>query len=182
MDTSKQALIARVRELETENLALRERIDFLEGIPTLRAGIRGEMLISEIVRGRLTTHTAPHDVIVPDGRKLEVKFSRLNRPNPKSHSRRWSWNHPLGSTLAKDFDQILLIGVADPRYRDDYKDPHSPYVIFDVPRDRAAAMNQQGNHISITTDPNFGGYGTRRMLFSYFQTTVADLKDQYGIE
>jgi hypothetical protein len=178
-----KALTRRIAELESIVAILQERIDMLEGVPSLRAGMRGESLVAELVNGRMTIHTAPHDVVVTNGIKLEVKFSRLNIPNRASDSRRWSWNHPLGLKQGKDFDRLLLVGEADPRYRDDYKDPDSPYVIFDVPRDRVVKMNQGDNHLSITTNPNRGGYvaTTRRLLFECFQTTLSELESRYGI-
>lgn len=181
-DQSKTPLLQRIAELEVENSALIARIDVLEGIPSLRSGIRGESLVATLVHGRMTIHTAPHDVVVANGIKLEVKFSRLNTPNQISKSQRWSWNHPMGQKLGKDFDRLLLIGEADPRYKLSYKDPDSPYVIFDVPRDRVAAMNQNDNHISITTNPNRSGRGTSRiLLFRHFQTTLKELEQRYGI-
>lgn len=80
----------RIAELETENAVLREQVDFLTGLPDIQAGIMGETLISELVRGTMTIHSAAHDVVSLNGIKIEVKFSRLNIPNKKSQSRRWS--------------------------------------------------------------------------------------------
>lgn len=178
-----KALRRRIVELESMIATLQERIDILEGVPSLRAGMRGESLVAELVNGRMTIHTAPHDIVVTNGIKLEVKFSRLNIPNRASDSRRWSWNHPLGIKQSKDFDRLLLIGEVDPRYRDDYKDPDSPYVIFDIPRDLVVRMNQGDNHLSITTNPSRGGdtASTRRLLFESFQTTLSELELRYGI-
>ena len=183
MKTDSQELLQeRILELEAENVVLRERIDFLEGVPFLRAGMHGETLISQLVNGKMTIHSAPHDIVVPDGRKLEVKFSRLNIPMKIFSSKRWSWNHPLGMTRAKDFDRLLLIGEADPRFCSLYRDPSSPYVIFDVPYSRVAAINQKYNHISITTSPTRAGTGKRTLLFREFQTTIKELERRYGID
>lgn len=183
MDTDPQNLLReRILQLEAENARLRDRIDFLEGVPTLRAGMRGESLVAQLVNGRLTTHTAPHDVVVTNGIKLEVKYSRLSTPNLRfPNSKRWNWGHPLGVRGGKDFDRILLIGESDPRYLQAYKDVGSPYVIFDVPYSDAVAINRKDHMIQITTDPSRAGSGTRRLLFGEFQTTLAELKDRYRV-
>lgn len=178
-----QILKSRIRTLELENERLRERIDFLEGVPSLRAGILGESLIAQLVNGKITAHAAPHDVIVTNGTKLEVKYSRLNIPMQTSTSRRWSWAHPLGLRGGKDFDRLLLIGEADPRYRQSYKESGSPYVIFDVPYEAAVNMNRKDQMIQITTDPNRKDprSDVRNQLFQCFQTTLTELKRRYGI-
>jgi hypothetical protein len=137
-------------------------------------------LISGILNGKLTVHTAPHDIDLKDGRKIEVKFSNLNRPNKNSESTRWSWNYPTGLRRGKAYDALLLIGVADPRFHELYLDAECPYVIFDIPMKAVKRFNQRGNHISITTDPSRGGDGTRVALFAEFQTTMELLKRKYG--
>jgi hypothetical protein len=176
------SLKQRIAELETENTILHEQVDFLTGIPDIQAGIRGETLIADMVHGAMTIHSAAHDVVSRNGVKIEVKFSRLNTPNKGSSSRRWSWNYPLGLKQKKDYDRLILIGIADPRFRQSYKDPSSPYVIFDIPMQDVAAMTQAENHISITTDPTRRGEGTRPLLFREFQATTSELNQRYGIK
>ena len=144
--------------------------------------MHGELLVAELLQGRITTHTAPHDVVVGKGLKLEVKYARLNTPNLRfPNSQRWSWAHPLGQKGGKDFDRLLLIAEADPRYREDYRDPNSPYVLFDVPYDDVVSLNSEHDLIQMTTDPNRRGSGRRVRLFEEFQTTLAELKKRYGI-
>jgi len=177
------SLQLRIRELEAENLRLRERIDFLEGVPSLRAGMHGELLIAELLQGRITTHTAPHDVVLSEGLTIEVKFARLNTPNLRfPNSQRWSWAHPLGQKGGKIYHRLLLIAEADPRYRDLYRDPMCPYVLFDVPFSEVKYLNSPQDLIQMTTDPNRTGSGRRMRLFNEFQTTLAELKNAYGIK
>jgi len=177
-----QSLLQRIAVLELENSRLKERVDFLEGIPTLRAGIKGERLIAQMLDGRLTVHTAPSDVILTSGIRIEVKYSRLTTPNRKfTNSKRWNWAHPLGTYGGKAYDRLLLIGEADPRFRAYYKDPASPYVFLDLAFAVVQEINRKDHMIQITTDPKRKGGGTRYLLFGKHETTVDILKATFGL-
>lgn len=160
------SLRAKIQALQEENNLLREKVDFLTGAPDIRAGIKGETLIAEAVGGIVTIHSESHDVTAASGTRIEVKYSRLNRPNLISASMRWSWNYPIGLKQKKNYDRLILMGDADGRYREHYADPTSPFVIFDVPMAAVRTLIQADNHISITTNPVRAGKGTRRILFT----------------
>jgi hypothetical protein len=183
MNSDFSELQRRIRELENENSRLREKIDFLEGIPTLRKGLHGESIISLYVGGRLTAHTARHDVeFEHSGLKLEVKNARLNLPNKKSDCQRWAWRYPLGLDGRKVFDRLILMGEADPRYRNCYRDPSCPYVLFDLPYDQVPRVMTEGEMINATTNPNSKkAKGTTRLLFRSYETCLRELKEKYGI-
>jgi len=168
--------------LREENALLRQRISFLEGIPDLVQGIRGESLIAHLVNGKMTTHIAPHDVDTPSGTKLEVKFSRLTIPVPGCNTKRWNWCYPLGSRLTKTYDRLILIGEADQRYTQFYLDPNSPYVMFDIPMEDVRALLKKENMLAITTNPRIGRKGIRTELFSLYQVSAGMLKQRYGFE
>jgi hypothetical protein len=171
-----------LKTLRKENIFLREQIEFLTGVPDIVAGLKGETIIADAIGGDVTLHTDSHDVESPTGIKIEVKYSRLNKPSKKSNSLRWSWNYPMGLKLKKVYDRLILLGDADSRYREFYASPESPYVMFDLPIEDVQDLMQAGNHISITTNPSNRTSGTRRILFDKYQITLADLKERYQIK
>jgi hypothetical protein len=173
---------AEVVRLRQENETLRRRVAFLEGLPVLAQGIRGESLIAQLVNGKMTVHIAPHDVDTPSGTKLEVKFSRLTTPVPGCNTKRWNWCYPLGTRLTKTYDRLILVGEADERYAQHYMDPKSPYVMFDIPMDGVRALLKKENMIAITTNPSISRRSRRNALFDNYQVTADMLKKRYGIE
>lgn len=182
MDKQTEATLrAELQTLLEENRLLREQLDFLTGAPDIRAGIKGETLISQAVGGIVTIHSEAHDVTAASGTRIEIKYSRLNRPSLRSASMRWSWNYPLGLKQKKTYDRLVLVGDADGRYREHYVDPASPFVIFDVPMVAVRSLIQADNHLSITTNPLRGGNGTRRTLFEDYQVSLGELTTRYGI-
>jgi hypothetical protein len=160
-DAANQKII----ELESEIITLRERIHSLEE----GAGIAAEQWVAGLVGGTLTTGSAFHDITSPTGRRFEVKFSRLNIPMKNSNSRRWSWGHPLGYAGAKRFDRLILVAEADPRFRDLYREPLAPYVLFDIPFDSVVSVMRKDHLIQITTNPrrNFGETAKQTAVFSW---------------
>jgi len=180
-DTERRSLLQRVASLEEENALLKRRIGFLEGMPVLVQGIKGETIISQLIGGTMTPHIAPHDVDGPGGTQIEVKFSRLTTPVPGCRTRRWNWCYPLGARHTKSYDRLILVGEADPRFAEHYMEPESPYVLFDVPLADVPALLLKENMIQITTDPTNRRAGRRRVLFEKYQVTAAILADRYGL-
>ena len=168
----------RIAELRVENARLRERIYELESAK----GIIAERYINELIGGVLTTGHAAHDITTPEGKRIEVKFARLNIPMDTSASRRWSWGHPLGSAGAKQFDSLVLVGEVDPRFRELYREPSSPYVIFDVPFESVPTLMGKSTVIQVTTNPRrkFGKAARiANTLFQQFHITSEDLRAKY---
>ena len=170
---------ARIATLEAENAALRARLRALEEA----AGIAAEQFVAELVGGVLTTGSAFHDITAPDGTRFEVKFSRLSIPMKTSNSRRWSWGHPLGSNGAKQFDRLILVAEPDPRFRHLYREPESPYVLFDIPFESVLQVMRKDHLIQITTSPSrtFGETAkTANTLFQQFHVTSSQLREHYN--
>jgi len=180
-DTADKPLLARLQALEKENALLKQRVAILEGTPVLSQGIRGERLISEMLDGKMTVHTTSHDVELKDGTTLEVKFSRLTVPMPNCNTKRWNWCYPLGSRFTKVYDRLLLVAEADPRYLEQYADPESPYVFFDIPFDEIGAIKGSENWIGLTTNPCSKRKSRRQVLFEQYQVTRTILKERYGL-
>src|SRR2546423_13713289 len=177
--------------LEAENEALRERVvelerkvQFLETHSLLAQGIRGEVLISDVVNGKITTYAAAHDVKTVSGTRLEVKRAGLSSPVKRTSTKRWQWAKIFGESGKKEFDFLILVGDADSRYQNLYRDPGSPYVIFCVPRTELFALTAPGQRkeyraILLGSNP-LVKKPESRILFEQYQTTVAKLSDRFG--
>jgi len=70
---------------------LESRLSFLSQHKTLAAGLSGEQLVSGIIGGVRTVHTASVDIIMDDGKKIEVKQSKLSYPSPNKPGNRARW-------------------------------------------------------------------------------------------
>jgi hypothetical protein len=81
--------VARLRkELQECNEEL-QRLRGLTLYPTLLQGMKGETLVAKATGGEPTNYGCPHDLQVKNGDRLEVKYSKLARPN-SSKAKRWS--------------------------------------------------------------------------------------------
>ena len=92
--------------------------------PTLVAGMKGEVLVSDLTGGYLTSYAATHDITLKNEAKIEVKFSN-HRPDRNSRNipqrNRWAWNKPEGHlNRGKDYDFLLLVGNKDLRHTEEY--------------------------------------------------------------
>ncbi len=176
LDNSEVALRSRIAALEDENRALRERLSTLEP----QAGVSAEVFIAALIGGTLTSGLAPHDITGVDGTKFEVKYSRLNIPMKTASSRRWSWGHPLGAGGAKTFDFLILVAEIDPRFKSSYREPTSPYVLFDVPFDAVRSITRQLPLIQITTNPQRAHGETARIMFERYHVTTDEIRKRYN--
>jgi len=137
------ALRARVAELEHELI-------FLKTHPALLQGLRGETLVAQLTGGALTKYAAGHDVELDNSVRVEVKFSKLNKPDPRAATRRWNWSKPLGwRDKGKDFDFLLLIGEKDRNFLEQYPDD-SPFVFFLIPRGHMQKVVTKGGIIGAS--------------------------------
>jgi hypothetical protein len=175
----------KILKLLEENTRLKSSVHFLRLNPKLVDGIKGETLVANLIGGKLTPHTAPHDLALGrKGRrdlKIEVKYSNLGQPDKNVPTKRWSWAGIFGLYHGKDFDRILLIGAADPRYKRFYRDVRSPFVIFDLSYKDAKriARGSDGNIIQLTTNPLSVTSAHLKELFHQHQCTTAELKKRY---
>jgi hypothetical protein len=180
-----------VVDLEAENARLRARIasleqqlEWLANHKTLAQGLSGEVLISNIIDGAPTVHTAPHDVTAIDGTKIEVKKSKLTNPNPRKNttSRRWIWNKIFGETGKKDFDFLILIGEAHPHHIDLYR-TRDPFVMFCVPYDEIFALTTNGPRgarcITLAANPSRVS-GVSAILYTHYQVSVDEIEQRFG--
>src|SRR5690606_33435501 len=92
---------------------------------------------------------------------LEVKFSKLNRPNRTSSSRRWNWTNLLGGAMSqKDYDWLILVGERDERCPDSCPACDEDLVVFAIPRadvlnhpDRLRLSPAARGTIALSSDP-----------------------------
>lgn len=150
------ALRQHIIELELENARMMSELEFLRTHSSMVQGIKGETLVAQLIDGRLTSFSESYDVTTSTGLRIEVKYSKLNRPMKNSPTRRWNWSKPLGwLDKGKDYHYLLLIGEKDQRYLADYLDS-TPYVYFLVPmKDVPDVMDQGrsvGGMVQITTN------------------------------
>ena len=140
--------------LEEENTLLRAQVallerevEFLRTHPMLVQGMKGERLVVNITGGILSAYAASHDITIGESVKIEVKFSKLNIPNPRASTKRWNWSKPLGwKDKRKDYDFLFLIGEKDLRFSEQYLDA-SPYVFFLLPRAAVLTVMTEGSTI-----------------------------------
>lgn len=184
---------SRINQLLTDNallklriLDLESRLSFLSQHKTLAAGMSGEQLVSGLIGGVRTVHTASVDIIMDDGRKIEVKHGKLSYPSPNrpGNSARWQWGKIFGEKNAKGFDFIVLVGEADKRFLNHYKDPDSPYVIFMLTNEQAqevvTAHTSGAKAILLGTNPLPQASKARR-FFDEFQLTADELSQRVGL-
>ncbi len=180
------------QQIRAENAFLKQRIadleaqiNFLSQHNTLARGLSGERLISGMIGGVRTVHTASVDIVMEDGTNIEVKNSNLSYPSPKKpgNRSRWQWGKIFGEKNAKDFDFIILVGEADRRYALDYKDSKSPYVIFllsnEQAKDVVTAHTSGAKAVLLGADPRPSNAKARR-FFEEFQLTAEELAGKFG--
>jgi hypothetical protein len=178
----------RMRELEAENVLLRadnRRLRKKLGAAAWRIdGRRGEEFVAELVGGELTTGSAQYDLMSTKGVTFEIKCPNLNEAVAGEITNRWSWSHVLGSNRRKKFDRLLLLGPTDHRYRTNYADPESPFVMFDIPFAEVQSLLGRGDLIQISTAPLEVRKGRlspkRQILFARYQVTRKQLTERYG--
>lgn len=185
---------AKSTELETENASLRARIaqleqqiEFMHQHPLLLRGLQGEILISCIVAGTLTAYATMHDVDTANGIKIEVKHAKPTLSNKvRGQHRRWQWNKLFGESGKKEFDFVLLIGDIDERYRNSYKEPDSPYVLFCIPSTELFPLTIKGQRdgyrkLDLNTNSRGKLQHSGRTLYQRYQITTDDLRTKFGI-
>ena len=122
-----------------------------------KIGADAEKYILDLIDGAtLAKSNAPSDIVLSNGKKIEVKRSRLNRPKDRGPTLRWSWHRVFGEKgETKDWTYLILSGDKDTRYWPIGVDK-SPFVFFlldkEIARIVSAPENKKG-HIYITTNP-----------------------------
>jgi len=174
----------RIREVEIELEACREENKLLRaklGTAAWRIDASiAEAFVHELIGGERTRGSAAYDLEAPNGMRIEIKFSNLNKAMPNSVMRRWVWGHVLGRNNAKVFDRLILLGPHDPQFRQQMKDPNSKWVIFDVPFNEVASLAEKDGMIWIGTHPTkFGKRPTHRRLVCEYQVTQNELRKRY---
>lgn len=173
------------RESELECLRnqvaqLEEQLSWFRTHQTLARGVAGEKLMANAAIASLTKHTDSVDLILSDGRTVEVKATGITRQHGDgSTSGRWQWEKVFGQTNAKDYDYLVLVAEADPRFAHAYLEPESTQVLFLVPRDDVWALTVNGaggaRRIAVTTNPN-RARGSAAALFTDFQVRAAEVE------
>lgn len=173
-------LLERIAALEAENADLKRRLAFLEESPMIAAGIRGEQLVASLVGGELTRFADRVDVVLPDrAMSIEVKYSNLNHAVAHSVTKRWSWRDLFGRDRGKRYDRLILVGDADERFTEHYRDPGAPFVIFDLSHDEAEHLFPEYGALQVSTNPLTARSPQARALFDQYQITKAELAARY---
>jgi hypothetical protein len=131
---SKPELIVLVKDLREENGRLERKVSWLKRLIRNSTGENAELSIAELLNAMHSEKNDAHDMTVRDGKLLEVKGSLCNHFNVKKGDYwRWTWHNFLGSGGNKTYDRLILVGEADKKYIETYRDKKAPFVIFDVP-------------------------------------------------
>jgi hypothetical protein len=183
MSSAETKLRKHIASLENDNANLRVEIQLLRkklGPAAWRIDAnKAEEFIQEIVGGTRTRGSAPYDLRASCGKKLEIKFSNLNRPMANSEMRRWVWAHVLGRNNDKTFDRLILVAPQDPNFREQTQDPESPCVIFDVPFEEVHSISEADGTIWIGTHPTKFRRPTHRRLVCDYQISRKKLQKRY---
>lgn len=164
MESEIYLLKSRIEKLEKENVELKSEISFLKTHPVFVKGFKGEQLVCDLTSGSLTSFAVGHDVVLKNGSKIEVKYSKLVIPNLNGTSRRWQWSKPLGfMDKGKDYNFLLLVGDKDYRFQEQYLD-ESPYVFFLIPIENVKSLMSFGKAIgsSILLTTKFSTYRSEK--------------------
>ena len=181
-------IIHRLRELEAENTRLRDenavlrsKVTFFDEVTWLASGLRGENVIAELLGGEVTRHNARHDLTLrgKNNITMEIKLSNHSRLGKNRPTRTWAWARLLGADGGKQYDRLILLGDADPRYQTLYADPTSPYVLFDIPFADVPSLVDKFGLVHLTTNPQTVRTSTAERLYNRYQVTLQHLRKQY---
>lgn len=187
-----QEIYDAVARLRAERLASHQPLeDILAAAKALellassgRAGCSAaESAVAQWTGGNVTPqYDAGYDVVSQNGSRLEVKYSKLNRPHKSGDSTRWNWTNILGnaSEFKKPYDYLILVGQADERFLSDFPVLDGKFVVFAIPRayvenDRSKIRLSSAARgtIALSTNPNLAH--TRSMI-ELFAKSEADLR------
>lgn len=180
-----QELLLEVDRLRKENALLSAELEFLRANPVIAKGLKGETLVAKILSAHMAHRGAGHDIVASNGELcIEVKYSSLLNAIGGRPIKRWVWTKLFGELGKKNYDRLFLIGDADPRFVDRYADPHSPYVIFDIPYPDVVAMTDgvhsgRSGQIQLTTNPDSVKSTRSQALFRHYQVPIAGLQYRY---
>ncbi len=174
----------RIQYLEDENKALKKEVEFLRGHPALAKGLRGEVLIADILLGSRTKNGLGHDVETTSKVAIEVKYSSLLQAWPDRPLNRWVWTKLFGELGKKSYDRLILVGDTDPKFASFYRDTSSPYVLFDLSyRDAVELVGGvklgRAGRLYLTSNPTTVRSPRALMLFNQYQTTTEELQRRY---
>jgi hypothetical protein len=168
--------------LRAENARLRRRLGFFERHPELQSGDVGEARIAQLVGGRSRGHPSSFDITARNGARIEVKTSTLTIVTPNTVTKRWAWMRILGQDGRKQYEYLVLLGLRDDRFTNQYADPKSPYVMFVVPWSDVPKVTMGKRHVQIQLTTNPSMVGPRgRLLFTKYQVTEAQLARRVGV-
>ncbi len=171
-----------IAELKSEVASLKEALAFHQRHSSTQTAKTGEEFLRKLLGGTFTQHNAGHDIEVGSW-QLEVKASdcsSIDNTRPLSTTR-WTWHRIFGVGGRKSHNRLILLGKPDVRNRLKYRDPDSPYVIFDIPTDQARLLLELSKtpFIQITTNP-LGQRTEKGRLFWTFETTRKELVARYA--
>jgi hypothetical protein len=170
-----------------ENKMLKKKLILLEKHPIIVKGIKGEKIILNLLNNAQPSKPqASHDIeLLTDDLTLEIKFAKLNLAGKNTTTQRWSWMKVLGESGKKEYHRLILIGDTDPKFKNKYKDPESPYIVFDVPYDKVDHLSIHSGkgkkNIQLTTNPDTAKRSKAAILFSRYQITFTELSEKYAI-
>lgn len=183
-ETSMLHLHAENTRLKKEVTLLKEQLAFHKRHQPKQTANDGEKFVRDLLGGEFSSHNAAHDLVVGK-KRFEIKasnWSSVDNKKPLS-STRWIWHRILGNTGQKIYDRLILLGKVDARHSAKYLDLDSPYVIFDIPIERAKSFlsNTTPPFINVTTNPDSQRTSKGKLLWE-FQITSEDLKQRHALK
>ena len=158
-DKKIECLTKQINSIRTQLISReKELAGYRKRHTAIHKGVAGEIYIARLIRGaKLSPGGSPFDITLKSGKKVEVKFSDLNRPVAGSNVKRWDWHSIYGEKGTKRWNFLVLFGKKDQRFKEKYRDRSSPYVFFVLDRKDTRKVKQNANeagHIALTTNPD----------------------------
>lgn len=175
-----QQLRGHILTLEKENVALKEENAALKRRLEFARGVQLEELIAELTGGVRTKYKDSHDVTTKNGKRLEVKYSKVHTTRP-SMTKRWTWSGILGLNETKVFDFLVLAGLKDPCNEKHYPalpfcGTILPYVFFLVPRNAVNDVKGYPKGVVLNTNLNKPGVPKAEMLKGYLVRSLQEFE------
>lgn len=127
-----KCLSRRIQQLERQLATLTQQVRLASRHTSNSTGKQAEDFVCHLLGAKPTERNADHDLVI-GRRKFEVKGAKCAACRVGDYFyNRWTWHNFLGIGKKKTFHRLILVGEADKQNQDTYRDPGSPYVIFDI--------------------------------------------------
>ena len=174
-----------LRALREEVARLQRQVAFLSKHRTLAAGMTGETLVASLLDGEVSAEAVGFGVVSGKGHRIKVKTARLTAGDSSFRSRRWQWAKILGENGMSQYDYLVLVGEANDRFAELYRNGGAPFVFFLIPYDKVFGLTTGGEKtrrsILLSSDPRCPRSPAAVRLYNEFQVGPDELRQRIGV-